>query len=532
MDLEIAHCVGEKKVTFLDLSTADLLRRAAEHEPDRLALIVPPDEMGRDGCSWTYAELLAKSTTVARALLQRFEPGDHIAVWAATSERALFLQLGAALAGIVLVALNPANRSNELRYLLARSAVKGLFLDRVFRGLDNEAVMIGLSEELSNLHTCIYMDQWDEFLLSAQAVELPKVSSDKAALILFTSGSTGQPKAVLLRHEAVVNNAVVAANHLGINERAVWLNVMPMFHVGGAVSMTLACIGTYGTQVLLPQFKPEAMLNAIEKYGATTAMAVPTMLYGLLESPQFKNTDFSSLDLIVTGGSPVPPELLRRVKREMGVEVANLMGQTEASGTMFATRRGDAEDRVVGSVGFPLPLTEVKIVCTEDGHTLRKEEIGEICVLSRCAMKEYYGMPEETGRAIDAGGWLHTGDLGAMREDGYIRVTGRLKDMIIRGGENIYPREIEDSLAEHPAISQSAVFGVKDEKWGEQVAAALILKPGNTVDTDQVAEFLRTRISRHKVPVFWQVKSSLPLNASGKVQKFILQEEFENGRLT
>lgn len=525
---QIAHGYGDRHASFLDISAGELLRRTVQRVPDRIALIVPPSADGSPERTWRYRELLAEAESAAAALLGAFRPGDHVAVWAAASHEVLILQLGAALAGIVLVAVNPANRAGELHYLLTQSRSRGLFLDRNFRGLDNEAAMRELDGRLPDLEVSLYMDQWDNFLAAAGPVEFPEVSPESPALILFTSGSTGKPKAAVLQHKAIVNNAALAARHVGIGEGEIWLNVLPMFHVGGTVTMTLGCIATAGTQILLPQFTPDAMLEVIERYRATVTMAVPTMQYALLESPRFDSTDFSSLKLIVAGGSPVSPELLRRVKRQMGVEVANLMGQTEASGTMFATRPGDDEERVTGSVGAPLPLSEVKIVSNEDGRTLGVRETGEICVLTRCAMKEYFGMAEKSGETLDEQGWLHTGDLGYMREDGYIQVTGRLKEMIIRGGENIFPREIEDVLAEHPDISQSAVFGVSDEKWGEQVAAAIIPRAGHSPDPEEIAEFLRQRISRHKVPKFWQVLESLPLNASGKVQKFLLQEQFEN----
>jgi fatty-acyl-CoA synthase len=290
----------------------------------------------------------------------------------------------------------------------------------------------------------------------------------------------------------------------------------------------MGCIAVAGTQVLLPQFDADAMLDALERYRVGMTMAVPTMLTRILESPRLASTDLSALELIVAGGSAVAPQLVRRVKQEMGVEVATLMGQTEASGAMFATRRGDAEDRVTQSVGAPLALSEAKIASTSGGGTLAIGETGEICIRSRCIMREYFDMPEKTRETLDTEGWLHTGDLGYMRPDGYVQVTGRLKDMIIRGGENIYPREIEDLLIEHPDIAQAAVFGVADEKWGEQVAAAVIPRPGRTPDPDHLILFLQERIARHKVPKLWRVVDNFPLNASGKIQKFVLQEQFQS----
>jgi acyl-CoA synthetase (AMP-forming)/AMP-acid ligase II len=245
----------------------------------------------------------------------------------------------------------------------------------------------------------------------------------------------------------------------------------------------------------------------------------------MLQSPKFAATDLSKLEVIVTGGTVVAPELVREVKQRTTAEIMALMGQTEAGGTMFCTRRGDDLDHVTQTVGFPLPLSEARIVSPAN-ETVPTGVVGEICVRTRCRMLEYHGMPEKTREAVDAEGWLHTGDLGQMRPDGYVQVTGRLKDMIIRGGENIYPREIEDRLAEHPAVAQSAVFGLPDAKWGEQVAAAIILRPNQQATDAQLIEFLQDRIARHKVPKHWFFVASLPVNASGKIQKFLLRDQF------
>lgn len=524
--MRAAYVRAEIDAEFLDCSAGQLLRDAVRQVGDRAALIVPSADGGQSEQRWTYRELEAEAERAAGALLSRFKPGDHLATWAAGSADIVVLQLGASLAGIVLVTLNPANRADELHYMLAQSRARGLFLDRSFRGLDNGAVLEGLRDRLPDLETVVYLDEWDSFVANRKEVKLPDVSPESSALILFTSGSTGKPKAAVLRHAGIVNNAALAARHLQVAPGTVWLNVLPMFHVGGSVTMTLGCIASLGTQVLLPQFSPEAMLDAIERYQVGLTMAVPTMLIGLLESPRLAETDLSAFELIVAGGSAVAPELVRRVKREMGADVASLMGQTEASGTIFATRPGDGEDRITGSVGTPIALSEAKVVSTADGRTNSIGDIGEICVRSRCVMQEYFGMPEKTRETLDADGWLHTGDLGYMREDGYVQITGRLKEMIIRGGENIYPREIEDALVEHPDIAQAAVFGVPDEKWGEQVAAAVIPRPGCSPDPEGLTQYLQGRIARYKVPKFWRVVDSFPLNATGKIQKFVLQEEF------
>jgi fatty-acyl-CoA synthase len=346
-------------------------------------------------------------------------------------------------------------------------------------------------------------------------------------MILFTSGTTGKPKGVVLRHSGIVNNARLSTARIALEPGAVWLNVLPMFHIGGSVTMTLGCFANLGTQVLLSEFGADAMLDALERYAVNVTMAVPTMMHAMFQSERFARTDFSALDVIVTGGTAIAPELVREVRQRFGADVMVLFGQTEAGGCMCLTRRTDGEDRITSTVGTPLPLSEAKIVLSDGGGIAAVDQIGEICVRTRCAMIEYFRMPERTSETLDAEGWVHTGDLGVMNADGYLRVTGRLKDMIIRGGENIYPREIEDVLAEHPAVAQAAVYGVADAKWGEQVAAAVILKGGALTDGDALTVYLQERIARHKVPKIWRFVSAFPVNASGKIQKFMLRESHE-----
>jgi fatty-acyl-CoA synthase len=249
------------------------------------------------------------------------------------------------------------------------------------------------------------------------------------------------------------------------------------------------------------------------------------MLVALLEHPGLGHSDLQSLQLIVAGGSAVAPDLIRRVKAAMGAEVASMMGQTEASGAMFATRRGDDAERVSASVGGPIALSEVRIVERSSDQILAIGEPGEICIRAPTTMIGYFGMPEKTAETLSDDGWLRTGDVGLMRPDGYIQVTGRMSDMIIRGGENIYPREIDDVLVVHESVAQAAVFGVPDDRWGEQVAAAVVPRLGQTIDIAALTDWLKARIARHRVPKYWRVMEALPLNASGKVQKFRLQAE-------
>jgi fatty-acyl-CoA synthase len=518
----------QSDVRFLDWSVGDLLAEAVRAVPNQVALVAPAPLDPQKTRSWTYRQLTDNAEAVAHALLARFKPGDRVATWAGASAEVLMLQLGAALSGIVLVTLNPANRSGELAYLLGQSAASGLFLDRVYRKLDNQGAIEGLRPVLPDLQHTIYMDEWNAFLARRCNSPLPVVVPTAPSLVLFTSGTTGKPKGVVLSHRGIVNNARLSNERLDLPNSSSWLNVLPMFHVGGSVTMTLGCIANLGTHVLLAEFNAEAMLDAISRHRATVTMAVPTMLHAMFDSERFATTDLSSLAVIVTGGTAVSPELIRATKTRFGTEVMVLFGQTEAGGVMCATQRGDDEELITGSVGLPLPLSDAKIISVHDGSVVPIGDPGEICVRTRCAMLEYFGMPERTLEALDAEGWVHTGDLGVMHADGYLQVTGRLKDMIIRGGENIYPREIEDALAEHADVAQAAVFGVPDDKWGEQVAAAVVLNPDRTADIDSLARFLQARIAKHKVPKIWWFVDSFPINASGKIQKFELRRQFQD----
>jgi fatty-acyl-CoA synthase len=510
----------------LEWSVGDLLRHAVDEAPQRTALIVHTAP-GEAPLSWTYSELNGAAEQVAQALLRKFTIGDRIATWAAGKHELILLQLGAALAGLTLVTLNPACRREELRFLLKQSGSRGLFMDRVFRKLDNVAVIDLLRSDLPDLQTVVMFDQWADFTSRATRCPLPIVAADSPALICFTSGTTGKPKGVVLRHSGAVNNARYTQQRFRLNRGSVWLNLLPLFHIGGTVTNTLGCLSNVGTQILLPEFNPEAMLAAIEKHRVQIFMAVPTMLFRAFQSDRFATTDVSSVEVACTGGATVPPELVRQIRQRMRCSVQVMFGQTEAGGCMTLTHRGDDEDHICNTVGIVLGGSSMKVIRTNDGEIARTDEVGEICVRSPNVMAEYFRMPEMTAETLDGGGWVHTGDLGYMRSDGYVQVTGRLKDMIIRGGENIYPREIEDQLMEHSSVSQVSVFGVPDERWGEQVAAAIVAAPGAAVDGESLSTFLQDRIAGHKIPKVWLILDELPVNTSGKVQKFLLRDRYQ-----
>jgi fatty-acyl-CoA synthase len=523
---ELSYWPATSHESLWDISVGDLLIKASSAVPERIAVSGVPTNERPMPARWSYRELLQRSEDVANRLLIDFRPGEHIALWAINSPEWILLQMGAALAGLVLVTLNPANRIEEMRYLLRQSSASGLLLDRTFRQLDNEVIIRALQPELPALRKVIYFDEWDAYMRGPRTAErLPTVPSDAAAMILFTSGTTGKPKGVVLTHRGVVNNARYSMKRYELDDGAVWLNVLPYFHVGGAVATTLACVVNRGTQVVMNEFKPEIMLKSIEDFKATITMCVPMMVHSMLNHERFETTDLSSLKLFVTGGSTIAPELVRVIRERFKTDVGVIFGQSEAGGSMCVTRRNDSDDNVCSTVGLPIDSYDVKIVDSVDGFVLPTGQIGQICVRSPCQMKEYFGMPEKTADALDAEGWLRSGDLGVMRPDGYVQVTGRLGDMIIRGGENIYPREIEEVLSTHPSISQVAVYGVPDDKWGEQLAAAVIFLPGLSADKATLEAFLEAKIARHKVPRQWRFVTNFPTSAIGKIQKFALKEQ-------
>ena len=509
---------------ILDWPVGEMLRDAVGQVPDRIALKEP----GAKGRSWTYKQLLTTAEQTAAVLLEDFEAGDSVAVWAVNKAEYVLLQMGAALANITLVTLNPMARGEELHYLLHQSKSRGLFYDSDFRGEDNHSLIEALRPRLPNMQSIYCFDDWASFAgRSPASVTLPNVSPDDPALILYTSGTTGKPKGVVLRHSGVVNNGRFGPGRYEIDPGSVWLNVLPMFHIGGSITMTLGCLSNLGTQVVLPRFDPELMLRAIQEDKATMSMAVPTMLIALFENEMFPRTDFSSLEIMVTGGTTVPVEIIAETKSKMDVDVEVIFGQTEAGGVMAQSRRSDEDERVANTVGLPFPSYSMKIIDTESGEIQPPNTIGEICVKSPCMMKEYFNMPDKTAETIDAEGWLHTGDLGLMRQDGYVQITGRLKDMIISGGENIYPREIEDQLMAHPDVAEVAVFGVPDKKWGERIVAAVRTEGDAELDGEALMDFLDGNITRHKIPRKWIQVDALPTNASGKIQKFVLQEQYQ-----
>ncbi|OUZ12402.1 long-chain fatty acid--CoA ligase [Aeromicrobium sp. PE09-221] len=521
----------DESAPILDLSIGDLLRRVAAEVPDRTALVSVAPE--REPRTWTYAELLSDAEHAAQWLLERFEPGEHIAVWAPNVPEWVVLQHGAALAGLVLVTANPALRGAELAYLLDQSDSVGIAYAAGFRGTDMGAILNEVLPQLKGVREQIPFEGWLDQIRDNHSDDrdLPTVDPGSAAQLQYTSGTTGFPKGARLGHRAMLTNASYIHRRAQSSEATVWVSAMPLFHTAGCGMAGLGTITQRGTLVLCELFDPTLVLDSIVTWGADHYLGVPAMLRGLLAHPDFDSYDFSRLEVVLSGGDTVPPDVVTAVEDRFGVRFTTVYGQTELSPIIAQTSPDDSTDDKCHTVGRPLWNVEIAVLDPLTGEVVALGEVGEICARGYQQMLGYYNMPDQTAETIDADGWLHTGDLGTLDERGYLRVTGRLKDMVIRGGENIYPREVEDVLIQHEAIATAIVVGVPDERWGESVAAVVSLSSDVTPTGQELHDFVRTHLAPHKTPKAWYVADELPTNAMGKLQKFRLRESIVSGEL-
>ncbi|SEH19187.1 fatty-acyl-CoA synthase [Sphingopyxis sp. YR583] len=512
-------------VPLLEMTSIELLAWAAEQAPDQIAVKQPFEGFGEE-IVWTYSEYLADARRIASYLSTFYSFGDHVAIWATNSGPWLLYEFAAAHLGLVLVTMNPASRPAELDYMLTKSRAKGIIMDRSYRGQDLVQAVADLRGRLPDLAHIHYLDEWrDQVEQGSDDIAPSTTRPDDPGLIVFTSGTTGKPKAAILHHRGIVNNPKIATERLGLAPKTIWLASLPTFHVGGTVTMSMGAVSNLGTQIIMPAFQPEIILRLIEKERINYSALVPAMVAGLVEHPDFKTTDLSSFHHLQVGGTVITPAFVKLVRQELGCDVQVVLGQTECCAEITKTLRGDPDEAIEETVGVPFPGTSLKISDPVTGETKNIGEVGEIRLLSPYATYGYFGDPEATEALFDEDGFLRTGDLGSIDENGRLRMNGRLKEVIIRGGENIYPREVEDAIAEYPGISECAVFAVPHPRWGEEVAAALRLNaPG--VEPADVREFLLLQLARHKVPKHWMIVEEFPRNTSGKVQKFELQRLF------
>ena len=515
----------------LDTTVGELLRQAATEAPDTLALVSVAPE--RDARTWTYVELRDDAERAAAWLLDRFRPGEHIAVWAPNVPEWLVLQYGAAFAGLVLVTINPALREQELEYTLDRSHAVGVFFVDSFRGTDMAALARAVLPTVPAVRQAIAFDGWlDEVRCTGKRAELPVVDPWSATQIQFTSGTTGSAKPAVLTHRAMVTNAAFVRDRCDASPGATFATALPLFHTAGCGLAVMGSIHHRGTVVVAEIFDPSTMLQALQDYRAEVFGGVPAMLAALLAHPGLAGFDLGALRVVMSGGDAVPPALVEGWAKVCGAAASAVYGQTELSPIICQTRPSDSREDNIFTAGQPLPQVEVSVVDPGTGVVQPVGVEGEICARGYQLMLGYLDMPAETAQTIDADGRLHTGDLGTMDARGYVRVTGRLKDMIIRGGENIYPREIEEILAAHPAVADAIVLGLPDPEWGESVAAVVRSAPAQPAPTpEELHHYLRERLAPHKTPKSWYIAENLPVTALGKLQKFRLRDQIINGEL-
>jgi len=517
---------ADTSAPVVDRTVGEALRRATAEAPDTTALVAgAPDP--RERRRWTYADLLGQAERAARALLGRFDPGDRVAIWANNIPEWVVLEYAAALAGITIVTVNPALRAGELRHVLGHSRADGVFLVPEYRGSQMAEVLASVRADLPNLREAVSFSDWNSFLSEGSPTQaLPEVSPDDPAQIQYTSGTTGRPKGAVLRHRGIVNNARFHAERFGMPIDGVQLSPMPLFHTAGCVVAVLGTLSRRGTLVLMPFFEPGLFLELAEGEGVDSLGGVPTMLIGLLGHPRFPETDLTRVERVLSGATTVPPDLVRRVEAGFGARMSIVFAQTEASPVITQTSPEDTPEDRAETLGRPLPRTEVRIVDPESGETVPPGNTGEIQTRGYHVMIGYFDDPEATAAAIDRDGWLRTGDLGSMDERGYCRIEGRLKDVIIRGGENVYPKEIEQVLFAREDVADVAVVGVPDETWGEQIVAFVRPAAGHAPSEEELFAYCRERLAPHKTPRHWAFVEEFPLTASGKVQKFVLRERF------
>ena len=530
MTLTESHATGPSRPPVRELTIGGLLREAATAQPDRIALVAGvADPTGRR--TWTYTQLLAEATTAARALRTRFEPGERVAVWAPNYPEWIILEFASAMAGLILVTVNPAFRANEVAYVLKQSRSAGVITATEFRGSPMLAIVEEIRADCPELREVIRFDQWDELLACAGDFrgDLPDPAPTDAVMIQYTSGTTGFPKGALLHHRGLVNNGAHTADRMGVGDDEVMIGVCPLFHTAGCVITVLGSVAKRATLVYEEAFDPGLALELTATYRGTAMMAVPTMLVAITEHPNFATTDLSSLHAITSGGSLVPAPMVRKFEEEMGARFTIVFGQTECSPVASMAYPDDTIEDKAGTIGRPMPGVEVKIIDPETGATLPIGAVGEYCTRGYHVMHEYFENPEATARTIDADSWLHTGDLCAMDDRGYCTVEGRLKDMIIRGGENIYPRELEDLLFAHPSVGEVAVVGLPDDRMGEVIGAFLRPAPGQTIDKGELFAYMRQHLAPHKTPKHWFTLDAFPLTASGKIQKYKLRDGWSAG---
>jgi fatty-acyl-CoA synthase len=514
-----SYLPADSSVPLVEYTVGGLLAERARTHADHLALVGTRHGDGAP-VRLTYAELLTEALHVATALSNVAEPGSFVALWAPNIVEWPIIQYGAALAEVTLVALNPVLRRPELEYALNHSGSAVLIHADRSRDYDMAAVVAEVRETFPGLRTISLSDRasW-----RADTIDPPAPPTDPHAPVMlqYTSGTTGNPKGVLLRHRSLVNVAKLTMESLGVAPGSVAVNPLPMFHTAACVVGTLGPLWVGGTEVLIEQFAPRPVLEVMREEKASVLFYVPAVLSALLEAQGGEPAP--QLTTILGGASNVPATMIEAAQKVFGAPVFNLFGQTELAPVLTATRPGDSREDRLTTVGRPIPQVDVKIVDPATGEILPFGEPGEICARGYQQLIEYLHDPAATAATVDRDGFVHTGDLGSMDERGYLTLTGRLKEIIIRGGENISPTEVETCLAAHPDVVEATVFGLPDARFGEIVAAVVRTRDDDTGGLrDALIAHVRERLSPHKTPTRWFVGNALPRTPTGKVRKHLI----------
>ncbi|MFJ1707266.1 AMP-binding protein [Kitasatospora sp. NPDC088346] len=520
---QASHTHGGAEVALLDETIAERLDRTVAAFPDREALVDAPT-----GRRWTYRALGRDVDRIARGLRARgVARGDRVGIWAANCPEWVLTQYATARLGAVLVNVNPAYRAHELAHALNRAGVSLLVALADERGGDRPGTVAGIADRCPRLRETLWIGEAAWNGLDGPDTGFPTLHCDDPINIQYTSGTTGSPKGATLSHRNILNNGHCVGALLGYTEQDRICVPVPFYHCFGMVLANLAAL-SHGACVLVPSrsFDPAATLRTVAAERATALYGVPTMFIAELGLPDFADHDLSSLRTGLMGGSPCPVEVMKRVRDDLGMaEVAIAYGMTETSPVSTLTRRDDDLAHRTGTVGRVLPHVEVKVADPADGRTVPRGTVGELCTRGYSVMLGYWEEPERTAEAVDPDGWMHTGDLAVMHPDGYLSVVGRIKDMIIRGGENVYPREVEEFLHTHPAVADAQVVGVPDERYGEEVFAFVVLRdPATGPGPEELTAYCRAGIARFKAPRHVRVVDSFPMTVSGKVRKGDLRE--------
>jgi fatty-acyl-CoA synthase len=529
--MEPSYASGTSTTPLLGDTIGGNLDRTVARFGDREALVSV-----HQGLRYTYAEFAAEVERTGRAFIAAgIAPGDRVGIWSPNCAEWAFVQYATAKAGIILVNVNPAYRTSELEYALRQSGCRMLVAATEFKTSDYVGMVDEVRPALPDLERVVFLGRdWDEFLAAGDSVDPAELADRQAATqfddpinIQYTSGTTGFPKGATLSHHNILNNGYFVGEGCRFTEADRVCIPVPYYHCFGMVMGNLGAT-THGACMVLPApaFEPEATLRAVQDERCTTLYGVPTMFIAQLEHPRFADYDLTSLRTGIMAGSPCPVETMRRVIDRMHMEEVTICyGMTETSPVSTQSAVDDPLEKRVGTVGRVHPHVEVKIVSPETGRVVPRGEPGELCTRGYSVMLGYWNDPERTAEAIDRGRFMHTGDLAVMDDEGYVNIVGRSKDMVIRGGENVYPREVEEFLMGHPDVADVQVVGVPDPRYGEELMAWIVCRGGAELDVDAVAEFCRGKIAHYKVPRYVQCVSEFPMTVTGKVQKFKLREQ-------